>query len=121
SGKSPITMAGRVGTPIDLDASATIDPDGDALTFSWFFYPEAATGIPTRPVVEAGLVPVGDGTPGEGGIASAPAGLREPPPRVLLDHADRARATVTPKVPASPTSSWPSRTVESRASPPTAE
>ena len=37
-------------------------------------------------------------TPGEGGIPSAPAGLREPLPRVTIEHADRARATVTPRV-----------------------
>jgi hypothetical protein len=98
AGKSPITIAARVGTPIDLDAAASTDPDGNTLTFTWFFYPEAGTGIPTRPVVAAGLVPVGGGTPGEGGIAPAPAGLRQPPPRVVLERADRARATVTPKV-----------------------
>ena len=31
------------------------DPDGNALTYTWLFYPEAGTGIPGLPVVAAGL------------------------------------------------------------------
>ena len=59
--------------------------DGDALSFSWFFYPEAGTGIPGQPVVAAGPPPVGGGgNEQEGGIPSAPGGLREPPPRVVV-------------------------------------
>ena len=87
-----------VDVPVSLDASATADPDGDRLTFQWFFYPEAGTGIPTQPVFAGGLVPVGGGgTAGEGDIPSAPAGLRQPPPRVLIEPANQPRATVTPK------------------------
>ena len=38
-----------VGTPVTLDAAGTRDPDGNALTYTWFFYPEAGTGIPGQP------------------------------------------------------------------------
>jgi Cellulose-binding Sde182, nucleoside hydrolase-like domain/Cellulose-binding protein Sde0182, C-terminal domain len=98
-GKAPLVLDAQVGVPIELDASSTTDPDGDGLSFRWFYYPEAGTGIPTQPVFAGGPGPVGGGgTPGEGGIPSVPAGLQQPPPRVVIDNADRPRAVVTPKV-----------------------
>jgi hypothetical protein len=98
-GKAPISIAAVVGEPVTLDASGTRDRDGDTLTYDWFFYPEAGTGIPGQPVVTQGLVPVGGGgTPGEGGIPSGPAGgPREPAPRVTLEGASTPRAVVTPR------------------------
>jgi hypothetical protein len=85
SGKAPLAIEAHVGVPVVLDASVSTDPDGDALTFHWFFYPEAGTGIPTLPVFAGGLSP------------SAVDSLHPPPLRVVIDDRDRPRATVLPK------------------------
>lgn len=99
-GSAPLSIDSRMGLPLHLDASASRDPDGHTLTFRWFFYPEAGTGIPTRPVLAQGLAPVGGGgNAAEGGIPSAPAGLREPPIRMSVEDANAPRATLTPRVP----------------------
>jgi len=100
-GKAPVTIDAVAGKAIVLDAAGTRDPDGQTLTYNWFFYPEAGTGIPTRPVVMRGLPPIGGGgQPGAGGIPSGPAGgPREPAGRVAIDNATSAKATVTPRVP----------------------
>jgi hypothetical protein len=99
SGKAPIPVDAVVGTPLTLDATGTRDPDGNALTYRWFFYREAGTGIPGQPVVAAGLAPIGGGGAGEGGIPSGPeGGPREPAPRVTLENANTARVTVQPRV-----------------------
>ena len=101
SGKAPLIVDAVVGTPVTLDATGTRDPDGQALTYSWFFYPEAATGIPSRPVVTRGLPTIGGGgQPGAGGIPSAPTGgPPAPPARVVVENATSAKATVVPHVP----------------------
>jgi hypothetical protein len=97
-GKGPVTIDGKVDVPITLDATGTRDPDGHAVTYRWFFYPEAGTGIPGRPVSRRGPRPPG-GEVGAGGIPSAPAGgPREPPPRIVIERAADARATVVPRV-----------------------
>jgi hypothetical protein len=100
SGKTPVSVKARVGAPVILDAAGTRDPDGNALTYRWFFYPEAGTGIPGQPVATGPAVPLGGGgTPGEGGIPSGPeGGPREPAPRVTLTGAATPRVTVTPLV-----------------------
>jgi hypothetical protein len=99
-GRAPVSIDAVVGVPVTVDATGTGDPDGDALKYSWFFYPEAGTGIPGRPVVSGGLVPIGGGgEAGQGGIPSAPeGGPREPAPRVVVQGADSARATIVPRV-----------------------
>ncbi len=97
AGKAPIAIDAVVGTPVALDASGTRDPDGHALKYSWFFYPEAGTGIPGQPVStrSAGA----GGSPGEGGIPSAGAGgPAEPPARVQVQNGGAVQATVTPRV-----------------------
>ncbi len=95
--KAPIVIEAMAGTPITLDASATRDPDGNKLSFEWFYYPEAGTGIPGQPVYAGGLRAAF--AMGAGGILSSPdGGPPQPMPRVTLEHADAARATVTPKI-----------------------
>jgi Protein of unknown function (DUF1593) len=98
-GKAPLIIETTVANPVTLDATGTGDPDGNALRYHWFFYPEAGTGIPGQPVFAGGMTPiVGAGTPGEGGIASAPeGGPREPAPRVVLQDPTSPRVTVIPR------------------------
>ena len=86
-GKAPIAISATVGVPVTLDAAGSRDPDGDALQFRWFFYPEAGTGIPGQPVAIAGARPAGGG-----------GGPGEPPPRVTLSADRTPRVTVTPLV-----------------------
>ena len=101
SGKAPLRIDATVGVPLTLDASASGDPDGDALSYRWFFYPEAGTGIPGQPVYAAGRASTDPGrNEGQGEIPPAPeGGPREPPARITLQGAETARATVLPKVP----------------------
>ena len=100
TGTEPLVLTGEVGTPVVLDAAGTTDPDGNALTFTWLFYPEAGMGIPGRPVLVRRRPPAAAPPPGAGGIPSAPVGgPREPPPRVVIENGSRSRASVVPKAP----------------------
>ena len=38
---APIERTARAGKVVSLDAAASTDPDGHALHFEWFFYPES--------------------------------------------------------------------------------
>ncbi|WP_234800735.1 DUF1593 domain-containing protein [Luteitalea pratensis] len=95
AGTAPILVDARVGTPVALDARETRDPEGHALTFRWWYYPEAGTGIPGRPVLTAP-----GGAPPAATNASPPAarGEREPA-RVQVERGEEAQASVTPRLP----------------------
>jgi hypothetical protein len=104
AGRGPVEIDTRVGVPVTLDAAGTRDPDGHALRYDWFFYPEAGSGIPGQPLVAPrprparpeGAAAAGAGA---GGIPSAPrGGPREAPARVVVENASGARAVVVPKV-----------------------
>jgi hypothetical protein len=95
--RTPLVVDTMLGLPMTLDAGASRDPDGNSLTFRWFFYPEAGSGIPTRPVIAPGDAPAGNNL-AEGGL-TGPAGLRELPARVTVDYADKPAATIIPREP----------------------
>jgi hypothetical protein len=76
-GKAPVVIDGTVGRPVTLDAAGSADRDGDALTYRWFFYAEAGTGVPGQPV---GPFPL------------------KAPSRAVVDGATTSRAIVTPQV-----------------------
>jgi hypothetical protein len=98
AGKAPLIIDARVGEPVTLDATGTRDPDGNGLRYTWFFYPEAGTGIPGHPV-SAARRSLPSATGGDG-IPSVSAGSpRQPPPRVTLANETAARTIVTPRIP----------------------
>jgi hypothetical protein len=101
AGKAPITIQVEPGKPVVLDAAGTSDPDGNALTYSWFFYSEAGTGIPEQPVAAGRPVPIGGGgNQNEGGIPSAAAGgPPQPPARAVIENGTTPKATVTLRTP----------------------
>jgi hypothetical protein len=98
-GTEPLVLGAEVGRPVVLDADGTGDPDGDHLAYSWFFYPEAGTGIPGQPVRVRRRRPAGAGAPGQGNIPPAPTGgPPAPPPRVVVENTSGSRTVVVPKV-----------------------
>lgn len=75
-GKAPLTLDAVVGTRVVLDASKSSDRDQNTLQYSWFFYPEAGSGLPGA----------GGGRP----VAS---------PRITITNSNAAVATVMPNTP----------------------
>jgi hypothetical protein len=105
-GKAPLTLDATVGSPVTLDASKSRDRDGNTLRYSWFFYPEAGSGLPNVGGGRRGGGPGGPpaaGAPAPAaagratGVPSAPPGGRPvPPPRVIVTDGATPVATVTP-------------------------
>jgi hypothetical protein len=93
-GRAPVRLAARVGEPLELDATGSTDPDGDALSFLWLVYPEAGSGVPGHPVAtDRRALFGGDWRFGE---SSGPPTLV---PRVELKDAETPVATAIPRVP----------------------
>jgi hypothetical protein len=84
---------------VPLDAAGTTDPDGDALRFRWFFYPEAGMGIPGDPVRVRTAPPLAPAPPTTAAPSVPSAGPREPPPRLRIEGASGTKATLVPKAP----------------------
>jgi hypothetical protein len=89
-GREPLMIDAQVGVPVTLDAAGSGDPDGNALTYQWFFYPEAGSGVPGRPVFA--------GSPWPAGPPDPAGGPPELPPRVVLQNATAAKALALPKI-----------------------
>jgi hypothetical protein len=41
--KEPVHVRAKVGTPAVLSAAGSKDPDGNNITYNWFYYPEATS------------------------------------------------------------------------------
>ena len=84
SSKEPILIEAKVGEPVMLSAVGTSDPDGNNLTYKWFYYQEAASAI-SKPVKPEEIV-------GERGETEL-----EVQPRVRIEGSDREEAKVLPQ------------------------
>jgi hypothetical protein len=111
-GKAPLLLEATVGSALTLDAARSRDRDGNALQYSWFFYPEAGTGLPNpggrrgggpgagAPGAAGTVAPGRSGAGRAGGIPSAPPGGRGAgTPRVTVSNGTTPAATVMPNAP----------------------
>jgi len=99
-GPGPLVVETTVGEPVTMDAAGTTDPDGDTLSYTWLYYPEAGMGIPGQPLAIRRRSPVPpEGAAGAGGIPSSPTGgPPQPPPRVAIEDVHGAQTRIVPKV-----------------------
>ena len=98
-GTEPLVLDAQVGTPVTLDAGGHHRPRRRRVDVHLVLLPGGrAPGFRASRCSCGGDRPLGAGSPGQGGIPSAPAGgPREPPPRVVIENANGPRATVVPK------------------------
>ena len=82
-GKAPLMLDAVAGTAVVLDASKSRDRDMNTLQYSWFFYPEAGSGLPNTGAGRGG----GGSGGGRGG------------PRITVTNGNTAVATVMPNTP----------------------
>ena len=84
--KDPIFIKAKVGSPVSLSAEGSKDPDGNKVTYNWFYYEEAASAISKAASLEEIL-----GKRGEEYL--------DVPPKVRLDGPDLEEATAVPQAP----------------------
>jgi len=84
SSKEPIFIAAKVGVPVMLSAVGTSDPDGNNLTYKWFYYQEAASAI-SKPVKPEEII-------GERGETEV-----EVQPRVRIEGSEQEEAKFLPQ------------------------
>lgn len=90
-GKAPLMVEAVVGAPVTLNATGSTDPDGNMLSYRWFFYPEAGGGTPGAPLVLAGERLLSPARPGTDGLPT----VRD---RVTLSATSGTTTTVTPHI-----------------------
>ena len=84
--KEPVYVRAKVGTPVVLTATGTKDPDGNNVTYNWFYYPEATSAI-SKPVSPDEVI----GARGEDQL--------DVPPKVAIEDSQAEEAKVLPQLP----------------------
>ena len=90
AGLGPVQIEARVGEPVTLSAAGTRDPDGDAVRYTWFYYPEAGPGAPPS---------FDEGAQDEDVPPDEPWRRFAPGPRVMVRNAHGMETTVMPEAP----------------------
>ena len=98
--KDPIFIRSKVGVPVSLSAEGSSDPDGDKITYNWFYYEEATSAISKAASFEEIQVNEGKNT-------------LHVSPKVRLEGNDLEEITVVPQAPELHTLFSPWRMMES--------
>jgi hypothetical protein len=84
SGKEPLVINAKVGTPVTLSAAGTTDPDGNKVKYTWWYYEEAASAI-SKPVKPEDVI----GERGEDELSVQP--------KVKIENSEGEEAKVIPQ------------------------